>query len=122
MTDDTHRPPAHLDGPRSDERRRHPRYATDLRATVRIGAGAALFGRLVNLSQGGACIEFPRAVRGRLGEWVVLDGDRPLRNGYDATIVGVDNRRWHLAFDPNLVELAIFKSVPPANSHGAAAR
>ena len=114
MTDDPHHPPAHSGGPRSDERRRHPRYATDLRAIVRTGVGVALFGRLVNLSQGGACIEFPRAVQGRPGEWVVLDGDRPLRNGYDATIVAVDDRRWRLAFDPSLVELAIFKSIPPA--------
>jgi len=96
--------------PRSDERRRHPRYASDLRATVRIGGGIALFGRLANLSQGGACIEFPQPVSGRPGQWIVLAGETLLRSGYDARVVAIDGRRWHLAFDPVLVELGIFKA------------
>jgi hypothetical protein len=107
-------PPPHRAG--SDERRRYPRYATDLRATVRIGTGVALFGRLIDLSQGGACIEFPQPVRGRPGQWVVLDGEKPLRFGYDACVVAVDDRRWRLAFDPALIELGIFKPAPAGDT------
>jgi hypothetical protein len=112
MTDGIHHAPPPPRRPAPTERRRYPRYATDLRATVRIGTGVGLFGRLVDLSQGGACIEFPQPVRGWPGQWIVLDGETPLRFGYDACVVAVDDRRWRLAFDPALVELGIFKSAP----------
>jgi hypothetical protein len=75
---------------------------------VRVCAGVVLFGRVVDVSQGGACIEFPQAIQGRAGEWVVLDGDEPLRHGFDACLVAVEDRRWRLAFDPVLVVLGIF--------------
>jgi hypothetical protein len=97
--------------PQGAERRRHPRRPTDARAIVRMGAGVSLFGRVLDVSQGGACIEFPREVRGRVGEWVVLDGDEPFRHGFDASVVAIDGRRWRLAFDPALVLLGIFS--PP---------
>src|SRR5258708_5366187 len=116
MTDRIDRPLSPSNHPRPDERRRHPRRTTDLRATIRPGPGVALFGRLINLSQGGACVEFPQAIHGRPGQWVVLEGDAPLRLGFDACVVAVDDRRWRLAFDPVLVELGIFKAAPAAGS------
>jgi hypothetical protein len=79
---------------------------------VRIGAGFSQFGRVLDVSQGGACVEFPQAVRGRVGEWVVLDGDEPFRHGFDATVVAIDGCRWRLTFDPALVLLGIFS--PPS--------
>ncbi len=94
-----------------DERRRHPRRPSDARAIVRMCAGVSLFGRVLDVSQGGACIEFPREVRGRVGEWVVLDGDEPFRHGFDASVVAIEGRRWRVAFDPALVLLGIFS--PP---------
>jgi hypothetical protein len=94
-----------------EERRRHPRRASDARAIVRTGAGVSLFGRVLDVSQGGACIEFPQDVGGRVGEWIVLDGDQPFRHGFDASVVAIEGRRWRLAFDPALVLLGIFS--PP---------
>lgn len=90
------------------ERRRHPRRASDARAILRLGAAASLFGRVVDVSQGGACVEFPQMVCGRPGEWVVLDGDEPFRHGFDAFVVAIEGRRWRLAFDPALVLLGVF--------------
>lgn len=93
---------------RRDERRRYPRRPSDARAIVRVGAGVALFGQVIDVSQGGACIEFPQSVTGRAGEWIVLDGDQPFRHGFDACVVAIEDRRWRLAFDPVLVALGIF--------------
>ena len=98
------------------ERRRHARRSSDARAILRMGAGVSLFGRVLDVSQGGACVEFSQAVRGRVGEWVVLDGDEPFRHGFDASVVAVDGRRWRLAFDPALVLLGIFS--PPRPTRG----
>ena len=102
------------------ERRRYPRRSSDARAILRTGAGVSLFGRVLDVSQGGACIEFSQSVRGRVGEWVVLDGDEPFRHGFDASVVAVDGRRWRLAFDPALVLLGIFS--PPRSASGVMAR
>jgi len=96
------------------ERRRYPRRPSDARAILRMGASVSLFGRVLDVSQGGACIEFSQAVRARVGEWVVLDGDEPFRHGFDASVVAVDGRRWRLAFDPALVLLGIFSPPRPA--------
>jgi hypothetical protein len=112
---DTRRRPRRDAAPRpamqSEERRRHPRRPSDARAIVRMGAGVSLFGRVLDVSQGGACVEFSQEVRGRVGEWVVLDGDQPFRHGFDASVVAIEGRRWRLAFDPALVLLGIFS--PP---------
>jgi hypothetical protein len=106
---DAVRRPAPIRSPsRSDERRRHPRRPSDANAILRMGAGVALFGRVVDVSQGGACIQFPGPVRGRVGEWVVLDGDPPFRHGFDVSVVAIEAARWRLAFDPALVVLGIF--------------
>lgn len=90
------------------DRRRHPRRPCEARAILRLGAATSLFGRVVDVSQGGACIEFPQPIQGRTGEWVVLDGDEPFKHGFDAFVVAVEDRRWRIAFDSALVLLGIF--------------
>ena len=110
MTDRTDRPISPPNHPQRAERRRHPRHATDLPATLWLGPGVALFGRLVNLSQGGACVVFSRAISGRPGQRVVLEGEAPLRHGFDARVVAADDRHWRLAFDSALVDLSAFKT------------
>src|ERR1043165_8395540 len=113
LTDIKTRPGARA-APAGGERRRYPRRPSDARAILRMGAGVSLFGHVLDVSQGGACIEFSQAVRARIGEWVVLDGDEPFKHGFDASVVAVDGRRWRLAFDPALVLLGIFSPPRPA--------
>jgi hypothetical protein len=84
---------------------------------VRLGGGCALFGNVVALHRDGASVEFPRKIPVRVGRWVVLAGAGPLDAGYDARVVGADDRRWHLAFDPTIVALGIFdEQATPAHA------
>lgn len=92
----------------ASDARQTPRVDTDYSATVRFGGRTALFGKVVNLSRGGACIEFPRPMPAEVGQWLVLAGEGPLANGYDARVVHVADNRWRLAFDPTLIGLSIF--------------
>jgi hypothetical protein len=89
------------------ERRRHERVDVRLDASARV-SGHTLSGQVVNLSRGGARLELPVAMPGRIGQWVVLTGDGPLRFGLDARVVGTQPGAWRLAFDPTLTSSAIF--------------
>ena len=101
--------------------RQTPRVDTDYSATVRFRGRTALFGRVVNLSRGGACIEFPRPMPAEVGQWIVLAGEGPLANGYDARVVDVSDNRWRLAFDPTLIGLSIFgRRLTAADGQGGA--
>ena len=83
------------------ERRRFPRVALALPATVRTAAGKVA-ATVRTISRSGAEVEFGDAVPVATGGWVVLAADGAVLRGCDATVVGTDGVRWRLAFDPTL--------------------
>jgi hypothetical protein len=91
----------------SIETRRGPAAAAMRHATIRMG-GTVLSGEVAALHRHGATVELAREVPGQVGRWIVLGGAGPLAVGYDMRVIGVEGRRWHLAFDATTAALGIF--------------
>lgn len=105
-TDDLPDPPG---TPIGAERRRHVRVPLDGPARIRVPKGPTYEARLVDLSEGGACVVFAEPPPIPPGKWLVVAGERPLQNGYDARVIHAAGNRLHLAFDRSVAELGVLR-------------
>lgn len=110
--------PEPLGVPAGAERRRHRRVAMDGPARIRVPKGPTYAACLVDLSEGGACVAFAEPPPIAAGKWLVLAGERPLQNGYDARVIHAAGNRLHVAFDRSVAELGVLRAF--LEQHGGA--
>jgi hypothetical protein len=79
-------------------RRRHVRQNVKQSARIAIGPETMVFCQTVNLSEGGACVRFPRPFRIQIGELLLLEGAGILSGGRQARVVAISNAGCHCAF------------------------